>query len=439
MKITINHIYVSGIKQETTVLLLYSYDCEQHKNVVERLALMLRQTYDCMVHFDLFEFQQIEQMHLLIWLQDKIDMSDFIIFVCSTGGRVQCNPSIKRLQLNESHPVENYFCTAVEKVTNFWRECKVQQENIAVVTMSYSNNGDIPAKLDRFHRFKITDRKDLVPLYCYLKHADKMPQHLQASEAVDSFLSALQEANTYFEKNPEWINKLLHKSYVDTKTPVQSAKRCTKPATGTRLNNADVDGHCLQSDWCLHCVNKIVSNQWSSQPNSIHSSESSCRYKLISSRSLECLSKKSMGEDVEAGTCLLSMSRLRRKECTDSEESDGEETQSKNIRTSVDFHFEAPNSCSDSSETQEYTSDSDGSDLLRNVENIHHGPSPDVIREVVSPLYYHTPRPPICPWLPRDNHINSIPMVLCSPMEIRNGDPDNACVYLDMKTSDHQC
>ncbi|XP_064606604.1 uncharacterized protein LOC135471339 isoform X2 [Liolophura sinensis] len=428
-----------GVKQETTVLLLYSFDCTQHKNVVERLAFMLRQTFDFIVHFDLFELQQIDQISLLIWLQEKIDMSDFIIFVCSTGGRVQCNPSIKRLQLNENHPVENYFCTAVEKVTNIWREFKVPQENIAVVTMSYSNNGDIPAKLDRFHRFRIKHRKDLAPLYCYLKHTDKMPQDLQFSDDVEAFFSALQEANTYFEKNPEWIYKLLDKSYVDNKTPAPSSKRSKKAAAGPRLNNADVDQHCIQSDWCLHHDNKIISNQWSSQPNSIHSSESSCRYNMISSRSHECLSKKSMVEDLEAGACLLSSSRLRQGEFTDSDDSDGEETPSKNIPTSVDFHFEVRDSCSDSPGTQEYTSDSDSSDLLKNVENIHHGPNTEKIRKIVSPSYNYTPRPPICPWQSRDNHISSIPMVLRSPMEIHYCDPDNASVYLDMQMSDHQC
>lgn len=72
-----------------SVLLLYSYDCEKHFNVVKAFAVFLKEICKINVSFDCWEKEEISESSLESWIWEKVNNADFVIIIWSIGARMK--------------------------------------------------------------------------------------------------------------------------------------------------------------------------------------------------------------------------------------------------------------------------------------------------------------------------------------------------------------
>lgn len=212
-------------------MLLYSYDCPAHEQVVIEFANFLRNEWHLEVHLDLWQQKDIVERGDVQWLNEKLIMSQFVIIVSSTGARYKCARN-RQFRMKYDRPVPDMFTHAVDLVLERCRASKLElnQENnnncssaypsleCVVVCFSYSCASDVPPKLDTHPRFLLV--KELYEFYCHLcrtKPLDKPPPSFNAvspsrfkqTKLGKQFHMVLTKANDFFKNNPDWLAEVL--------------------------------------------------------------------------------------------------------------------------------------------------------------------------------------------------------------------------------------
>ncbi len=218
-------------KQQPIVLILYSYDCDAHERVVIELANYLRFVANCDVMFDVWDQHLVQEQSIFSWIQDKVDIAQFIIIICSTGARFKCVRT-QTFRMKQDRPIPDSFSWAVDLIGEKIRTDKkdgVATSRYVVAYFDYAGHSDIPPKLDNAKMFSLT--KDIFSLYCHL-HGLKpdipwqdanmngiTTETYSQTEEGKALDKAITKAKEYFKKNPNWLGQILEPLTPVIKTP----------------------------------------------------------------------------------------------------------------------------------------------------------------------------------------------------------------------------
>ena len=232
-------------KQLPLVLLLYSYDCPCHERVVISLANYLRFAANCDVLFDIFDQHLIAEQGVYTWLQDKLQVAQYIIVVCSAGARFKCVRN-KKFRMKQDRPIIDYFSWAIDCVGEAIRTGKNAGEDMSkyiVVCFDYAGPSDIPPKLDQSTQYCLM--RDLFSLYCHLhglkpdtsSDTAELSGYTAASYHCADVGRALQEslrdALEYFTANPDWLLATL-----EPITPLAVSANIPRKKTSSKVRKA---------------------------------------------------------------------------------------------------------------------------------------------------------------------------------------------------------
>ena len=217
-------LFVDVRTKQPSVLIVYSYDCSAHEQVVVEFANFIKYIFRCEVNIDIWVQHEIQVGGATDWLQAKLDQSQYIIIICSTGARFKC---VKKQQnrLKQNRAVPDVFTSAVDYVSESMRLSQSNEEALrkfVVVYFDYSSPSDVPPKLDRVTRFCLMS--DLFFLYCHLhglrpeesghlaSHYSIQPETFHCTDIGRQMYEALTIAHDFFENNPNWLEFILEQN-----------------------------------------------------------------------------------------------------------------------------------------------------------------------------------------------------------------------------------
>ena len=210
----------SAYKEQPSVLLVYSYDCQAHEQVVIEFASYLKHSANCLVYLDIWEQNELRSRGSLQWLKDKLQQCQFVVVICSTGARFKCVRN-QQFRMKQDRPIQDFFTSAVDHVTEKMQTTANEGETLAqflVVYFDYAGPSDVPPKLDRAKSYCLM--RDIFAVYCHLHgfNVEKCKETDYTGLTADTYTRtetgrqlhhALQSAYTFFEKHPEWLGRIL--------------------------------------------------------------------------------------------------------------------------------------------------------------------------------------------------------------------------------------
>ncbi|XP_076348305.1 uncharacterized protein LOC143245939 [Tachypleus tridentatus] len=227
------------------VLLVYSYDCKKHFQVVETFADYLQSKCNVEVLLDERSTKNEDPNN---WLLKSVTEVDYIIIILSEGvfhkAERQNVPKMQEMQtqMNRFTPALNLIVNEIPK--------KMSSNRFIKVYFKYSGYHHIPKILQlnaAGKTYKMVEElnklichlhgerpKILVPL---LQVYPRMPGHDLLSSSVGRSLNdAINEMSDHVQKNPNWFTKLLYYSS-DVPRDVKNNDGCekaTKKTSGTK-------------------------------------------------------------------------------------------------------------------------------------------------------------------------------------------------------------
>ena len=233
---------VNDGKMKPAVLLLYSFDCVQHEQVIVEFASYLKHVFHLTVFLDIWEQDEIRHQGINLWLNKRLETCQFCLVICSTGGRLRCRRKAA-VTFRADRQVPDSFVLGIEKLHERIRTSRsagvVLQPAIGVLLFEYSCNGDIPHQLDAMPIFYLM--KDLCKLYSFLtglpaEHAEQfigITVHTYCkTDTGRQLYASLKLAKEYFEDHPDWLEAIIERSDVNNidsrRSPVSSIGESSK-------------------------------------------------------------------------------------------------------------------------------------------------------------------------------------------------------------------
>ncbi|XP_013781043.1 uncharacterized protein LOC106465367 [Limulus polyphemus] len=223
------------------VLLVYSYDCKKHYQVVERFADYLQ--HKCNVEV-LLDERSTKNEDPNNWLLKSVKEVDYIIIIISEGvfhkAERQNMPKMQEMQtqMNRFTPALNLIVNEIPK--------KMSTNRFVKVYFKYSGSHHIPKILQlnaAGKTYKMVE--ELNKLICHLHKEQpkisipllrvypRMPGHdLLSSWVGHSLNDAINEMSDYVQKNPDWFTKLLNCSS-DVSPNTENNDSCEKTSEKT--------------------------------------------------------------------------------------------------------------------------------------------------------------------------------------------------------------
>ncbi|XP_059166711.1 uncharacterized protein LOC131948975 [Physella acuta] len=215
-------VEVNG-KAQPVVLMLYAYDCPIHERVVAALAGFLMEACGVTVTLDLLEEHDITERGVDDWLVERLQEADYIMVVCSLGGRLRCSKKRVKFKTDERQVLPDYFAVAVDYVAEKMRAERqkgLDMNKFITAYMEYSTRSDIPPQLETAFQFCLM--KDVHKLHLHLNaqgpdndKGDSASQtstcenHYHETEVGAVLKATIEQAREYFRENPSWMDERL--------------------------------------------------------------------------------------------------------------------------------------------------------------------------------------------------------------------------------------
>ncbi|KAM3620938.1 uncharacterized protein V6R79_003899 [Siganus canaliculatus] len=216
------------------VFLCYSSrDGPRHQNVVQSFAFFLQDFCGCEVVLDLWEHLDMCREGHMTWIRRRLDESDFIITVCSTGLRYFVEKKSRRGKTpvgrrgNSSISTAgggDLFVVGVAMIAEKLRQAKQSEGGGAeelsrymAVYFDYSTESDVPAALSLAPTLKLMDQ--LPQLLARLHQGAPAERELAPlgvsrrnyfrSKSGRSLYVAICNMHQHISQNPDWFQTLL--------------------------------------------------------------------------------------------------------------------------------------------------------------------------------------------------------------------------------------
>ena len=202
-----------------------------------------------------------------MWLQEKLELSEFVLVICSTGARFKCSKN-KSVYIKDDRNFVDMFSFAVDMIGEKMRLARNSGdplEKFLVTYFDYSRPSDIPLKLDFAQKFSLTS--DLFDLYCTC-HGMKadVAQDVFSTEGLTSenfmksddglqLWNAINDAKKFFDENPDWLGERLEPlTVIETKTMDSNQG---SPSHQSNVGSSDQNSDSSQQPLLEHPVNGV--------------------------------------------------------------------------------------------------------------------------------------------------------------------------------------
>lgn len=210
-------------KSQPVLLMLYAYDCAIHERVVAALAGFLMEACGVTVTLDLLEEHDITERGVDDWLVERLQEADYIMVICSLGGRLRCSKKRVKFKTDERQVLPDYFAIAVDYVAEKMRAERqkgLDMNKFITAYLEYSTRSDIPPQLETAFQFCLM--KDVHKLHLHLNaqgpdydKGDSASQtstcenHYHQTEVGAILKATIEQAREYFRENPSWMDDRL--------------------------------------------------------------------------------------------------------------------------------------------------------------------------------------------------------------------------------------
>lgn len=237
------------------VFLCYSgRDGPRHLNVVQSFAFFLQDFCGCEVVLDLWEHLDMCREGHMTWIRRRLDESDFIITVCSTGLRYFVEKKSRRGKTPVGRRGNGSISTAgggdlfvvgVAMIAEKLRQAKQSEGGGAeelsrymAVYFDYSTESDVPAALSLAPKFKLMDQ---LPQLLARLHQGAPAERESAplgvsrrnyfrSKSGRSLYVAICNMHQHISQNPDWFQTLLAPPPAAAKAPPPAPPASADPA-----------------------------------------------------------------------------------------------------------------------------------------------------------------------------------------------------------------
>ncbi|CAH1264926.1 IL17RD [Branchiostoma lanceolatum] len=201
--------------RQKTVLLLPSYDCEEHKIVVLSFAAYLQRECHCQVILDLHKAEDISKLGAMEWLVSHIHGVDYVVVICSVGTKFKATKDKKARQLQEIEPCGDLFTGGLKHINLLLHSRGEDMSKFINVYFPYSKKTDVPATLEIARTFKLME--SMPALFCHIhghpQYSMEGAAHIDIAERVGStesgrnLLSAIAKMEAKDAAEPDWFLK----------------------------------------------------------------------------------------------------------------------------------------------------------------------------------------------------------------------------------------
>ncbi|XP_067935694.1 uncharacterized protein [Watersipora subatra] len=194
-----------------SILLIYSYDCQEHLACVQALALLLQNSLGCSVMADFWATQEIAERGIYFWLQHKMATVNYVMVVCSTGARFK-SVANRRARLEQN--TDDAYLVAMRLLHS---QTDLTGYQKVAVYFDYSSESEIPVLIENWQRYRLP--QDIEPLVSAFadecpkeKEFDVLPKDYPEQIYVQALKKKVSQTKNYISENPDWFHENMRSS-----------------------------------------------------------------------------------------------------------------------------------------------------------------------------------------------------------------------------------